>query len=221
MHILIYQIAFTAVVLTSEIIYRVFNVHPEITRKLTHTGLCMVALTVPSVTDSISVVLILMGIAYLLLYLSKRFGVFGSLNNVERKTSGDASFIAALFICFSVSVLMKDPSLFYIPVLILALADSAAGLTGVFLKVKRWPGSTWAGRANKSYAGSAVFFFTSFLVIMMVLPAFHQAPSRVLLATSLAIGMVATLFEAFSGKGYDNITVPVVTMLLLILYQAI
>jgi len=216
LHVIIFQSAFLAVILGSEIIYRVFRIHAEITRKIVHVGLCLVALGIPSVTHSIGVAAVLIILGSIALYFGNRFNIFRSINDVSRKTIGGPAILAALFICFTIAVLLDDLVLFYIPVLILAFGDSAAGLTGVFLKVKRWPGSTIAGRANKSYAGSIVFFLITFLIVILVLPAFYTLTTANLILTGILIGIAGTLCEAFSPNGYDNITVPIAGMLILL-----
>lgn len=93
--------------------------------------------------------------------------------------------------------------------LVLALGDAAAALVGQ--RFGRHPYHLLGSR--RSWEGSGAMFLVSALVVGLVLQATGGGP-RPLLAAGVALA--ATLAEALSPAGSDNLTVPLVVALLLV-----
>ena len=110
----------------------------------------------------------------------------------------------------------KDPTLGLIPTLVMAYGDGFAAIVGKHLKSKRYKLSD----TKKSFAGSLTMFLISLVLIGGYLifvngDIFWTSTHWPLILIMMAF--FVTAIEAFSGKGWDNITVPITTVLLLIL----
>ena len=103
-----------------------------------------------------------------------------------------------------------------IPTLTMAYGDGFAAVFGKLIKSKKYKISG----AKKSYAGSFTMFFITTLLIggYLVLKynqVFWQTAHWPLITVMMAYCI--TGIEAVSSKGLDNITVPISTLLMLIL----
>jgi len=98
----------------------------------------------------------------------------------------------------------------------MAYGDGFAAIVGKNLKSKRYKLSD----TKKSFAGS----LTMFLIALILIGGYLYSVNSDVFWTSthwplisIMMAFVVTGVEAFSGKGWDNITVPISTVLLLIL----
>lgn len=89
----------------------------------------------------------------------------------------------------------------------MAYGDGFAAIVGKAIQSKEYKvfGST------KTLAGSCVMFVMSFIITLGV---FAYCNTEMFLVKAIVISIVATILEAISVKGTDNITVPVVASLL-------
>ncbi len=85
--------------------------------------------------------------------------------------------------------------------------DGFAAIAGKSIKSKQYKifGDT------KSVAGSSVMFILSFVIAIAVFAYANTANYGV---KAIAIAILATILEAISAKGTDNLTVPILTSLL-------
>src|SRR3546814_5691864 len=107
--------------------------------------------------------------------------------------------------------------LYYLPIMVLAISDPLAALSG-----KKWPWRPYriAG-ATKTILGSLVFFMSAFLIVLF--------SWRYVNLSSLAIAhvwasaftaLLATLAEAVSSDGYDNVSIPLTVIVSLFLISS-
>lgn len=89
----------------------------------------------------------------------------------------------------------------------MAYGDGFAAITGKAIKSKEY---TVFG-CKKTIAGSSVMFVVSLVITLSV---FGYSNTEWWLVKSLILSAIATVLEAISAKGTDNITVPVVASLL-------
>ena len=120
---------------------------------------------------------------------------------------GCASFPVAVALVFGLAE--RRPALYVTSVLVLALADPAAAFVGMRFGRHRYLGPGGA----KSLEGSAAFFAAATLCVLGTHASGVAGAGA--LAIGLAVAAAATLLEAGSPLGSDNITVPVGTCLLL------
>jgi phytol kinase len=191
--------------------------HPEVMRKLVHLGMGLVVLSLPWLFASAWSVVVLTSIFVLLLIGLRvlptlRIHLGSPIHGVDRKSLGDIYFalgVGGLFLFSS-----GDPLLFCIPILILTLADAAAGVTGLYYGRLRYVVVT----GEKSIEGSLAFFFTAFLSTHTALLLFTEIGRVETLLSALALGLFLTLVEGVAGNGLDNLLIPLAALLLLKTY---
>jgi dolichol kinase len=204
---------FLGLFILGEVLYHVFKVQAEFTRKLIHIGTGMLTMLFPLYLSHPLSVVAICGSFLLLLSLSLRFRFLRSINAIDRKSHGSILYpvivvMAYVFYHYKSVSCGPDPSpcyvYFYLPVLIMALADPCAAIVG---KALGWIPYTVFGE-TKSVAGSLAFFLVALGLSSFFL---WDAPMGFL----LIIPLLSTLAEAVSTKGTDNFTIPISVMLAL------
>ena len=150
-------------------------------------------------------------------YLSYKKDLIKVMERDEKDSLGTVYFAIALLILVIVSFgIFKNPSLGLVPFLVMAYGDGLAAVIGKSVKSKKYK----LGDSKKSFAGSLTMFVITTLLIGTQLwfthsAIFWQTAHWPLIAC--LIGFAITALEAVSGKGWDNITVPLATLGLLLL----
>ena len=150
-------------------------------------------------------------------YMSYKKDLIKVMERDEQDGLGTVYFAIALLILVIVSFgIYKQPSLGLVPFLVMAYGDGLAAVIGKKIKSKKYK----LGDTKKSFAGSLTMFIISTILIGGYL-AFNLGTTFWFgthwpVVAALA-GFAITALEAVSGKGWDNITVPVTTLALLIL----
>lgn len=150
-------------------------------------------------------------------YISYKKDLIKVMEREEQDGFGTVYYALALLILSILSFgIYKNPTLGLIPTLVMAYGDGFAAIVGKHLKSKRYKLSD----TKKSFAGSLTMFFIALILIGGYLffvngSVFWTSAHWPLISVMMAF--VVTAVEAFSGKGWDNITVPISTVLLLIL----
>ncbi len=98
-----------------------------------------------------------------------------------------------------------------IAVFVMGYGDGMAALIGTKWGKKKLP----VPGITKSWAGTLTMASVSAIVALIGLGFFSSLTFPVLLGISLVIGIVAAIMEAFTPLGLDNITVPMVVVLVL------
>ena len=191
---------------------RIHRVDPEILRKGLHAGMGLASLALPYCFDTVWPVLglafsFVLALAARACCLSVRRIFRPILDDVERLTVGELLFPIAVAVTFVAAA--GDRVVFAIPILILALADSAAALVGRHLGAIRY-----GGPDGKSLEGSAAFCATAMGCTAIPLSLLSDLGAVPIVLISLTVALLATLVEALSRRGLDNVTVPVTTLLL-------
>ena len=190
---------------------------PEVTRKLAHVAMGLVMLALPWVFNSVWPVAALCGGAIAALAavrfwppLRSRMG--SVLGGVERKTYGEFYFAAGILLLF---ILARDDKILYcIPVLILALADTAGALVGTYYGMARYR----TDDGFKTAEGSLSFFTAAFLSCHVPLLLCTETGRAQTLLISLTAGFTVMLLEAVVWHGQDNLIIPVAMYFLLELF---
>lgn len=150
-------------------------------------------------------------------YLSYKKNLIKVMERDEQDGLGTVYYAVALFVLALVTFgILKKPELGLVPTLVMAYGDGLAAVIGKTIKSKKYKLSD----TKKSFAGSVTMFVISTLLIGGYLWFVH---STVFWKTahwpliSGLMGFTITAIEAVSGKGWDNITVPLSTLAMLIL----
>jgi phytol kinase len=200
----------------AEVLYHFFKVRAEFTRKFVHVGTGLLSLLFPLMLGNHWLVLFLCMSFGLILILSLKFNLLKSINAIDRESVGSLAYPVSVYMCyFAFEYFQNQYSVFYLPILILAICDPIAALTG-----KRWPvGKYKVGMDNKTLMGSTMFFLSAFFLSFIVYFVLSQVDYDYFdLAYYLIIALVSATTEAFSRKGYDNITIPASILMVMILH---
>jgi dolichol kinase len=181
---------------------------PELQRKSVHIATGLYALTLPLTFSRPWPVVLMMCIAITIMLVLRlprtaASGLGATLHSVERKSFGDILLAVAVGFTFARST--NRPILFVLPVAILTLSDAAAALTGV-----RYGRNQFTVEAGvKSIEGSVMFFFVTLVLSMIALLLLTDAARLNVVVLALLLAAFATLIEADSWQGLDNLFVPV------------
>jgi dolichol kinase len=163
----------------------------EAARKTAHLAAGLVAAALPLFMSFPAVaVLSLLFVPFML--VSRRLDLFPAVHGVERSTLGETYF--PLGVCLA-ALAFPHHAPFAFGVLVMGLADAAAGVAGQRYGHRAYRLFT----AWKTYAGSGAFFATTLVLAV----AFAPAPAAIAVAAAL------TLAEAAFGGGTDNLVLPV------------
>jgi phytol kinase len=189
---------------------RIHRGDPEIPRKGLHAGMGLASLALPCFFDTLWPVLGL-ALSFALALAARAWCppvqriLRPILDDVGRPTVGELLFPIAVALSYAAAG--GDRVVFAIPILILALADSAAALVG-----RRFGEIRYGG---KSLEGSAAFCATAIGCTAIPLSLFSDLGVLSIALIALTVALLATLAEALSRHGLDNLAVPLTTLLLL------
>lgn len=215
---IVYLVAFFGLIQFSELLYHKFRLRAEITRKTAHIVGSLSSLSFLKMFHSHWYVFIIGLTFFILLLVSNRKKFYKSINLVERKSIGSFLLPISIYLLYLFYEFTNDKLFFVLPVLILGISDSLAGLVGSGYYKKNTISISGIS-LKKTYAGSITFFVTSFIITITNFSyySFHNN----ILVYGLYFAFIITFTEAISSNGIDNITVPMVTVLLLCIMKTI
>lgn len=217
-YFIILSVLFLLLFLVAEILYRRLGVKVERTRKLVHIGTGLLTLLFPLMLDSQWEVFVLCFVFTILLIISQQTNLLPSINEIKRLSYGSLAFPIAVWICFFIYKYLSNQTnnefnsrlYFYLPILIMSVADPIAALVGRLYPVKKY--SVYGGR--KSIMGSITFFLVAFTISILLLYYFNFSGSPILLIAFI-IALVTAIVEGITPLGMDNLTIPLAVLLLL------
>ncbi len=198
----------------AEVLYHRLHIRVELTRKLVHIVTGLLTLLFPLMLDNQWLVLLLCSSFAMILVVSLRYSLLKSINAIDRESVGSLAYPIAVYGCYlAYEYTGKNYLFYYLPILTLAVCDPIAALTG-----KRWPlGKYKVGRDSKTLMGSSMFFVSACILAYFLIGAFTDKDQLSVAGSSLAIGAIGTLTEAFSRRGLDNVTIPGAVLIMLFL----
>ncbi len=190
----------------AELLYHKLKVKVELTRKLVHMVTGLLALLFPVMLGNHWLVLLLSVLFAIILFLSLRYKLLQSINAIDRDSVGSLAYPVAVYASYLVyDYFHQQYVYFYMPILILAVCDPVAALTG-----RRWPlGKYSPAKESKTLMGSAMFFVSAFILIIVLSQVLQsKAGIYATVITALIISLLASIAEAVTKKGYDNLAIP-------------
>lgn len=209
-----FALGFTLILALCESIYARLSVQPEYTRKLAHIVATLSSLLFLHHIHSHWYILFLGLVFFLLLYLTKRHKKTQSIHAVSRPTMGSYLLPIAIYLVFFLHEQLQQDIYYVLPLLILAISDPLAGIFGTFYKNKTREIRLFGESLHKTYLGSTVFFTSSLLISYFMLH-FYAYPFGKSLYLAISIALGTTFTEMLSTRGLDNLTIPLMTILLL------
>ena len=192
----------------AELLHRHTALEAESTRKLTHIGTGLLAMLFPCYLGLVEVG-ILCALFFIILVLSKRRNLLGSINGITRKSFGSTLYPVAVFLAFWYDAALQASHFYYAaPILMLALCDPFAAFAG-----RWWKRKSNIVSARKTIAGSGAFAALGLLIITALYYFFPQANTGLPLILLLPAAIVGALAERWSKNGWDNLTIPISVLL--------
>jgi len=203
-----------AVVGLADFLAKKLKIRPEDSRKIAHILVGLFVSVSPFIFHSPHLVLVL-GILFIIInWLALKRDTFRGMHGTERLSNGTVLFPLA-FVILVMLYWYANPALLITAMLVLALADPLAALAGERLAN---PHNYTLWREKKSFEGSLTFFVMSFLIIVFIYPPLvHLSqthpplPNMVLWPIAAITALAATLAEALSNRGSDNLSLTLVT----------
>lgn len=204
---------FLALFGSAELLYHRFKVQCEVSRKYVHVATGIITLLFPLLIHSHWLVLLLCSSFLLILIASLKLNMLPSINAIDRVSRGSILYPIVVYAAYLVQAYFESYVFFYIPILILAISDPMAALFG-----KKYPiGRYKIIKDEKTLMGSSVFFLSASLITGILLFTMLGLTGSTWLGLTLIIALGTTLSEAISQNGYDNLAIPVVGMVLLVM----
>jgi phytol kinase len=192
------------VILIAWLVSRFTNSEPEIIRKIVHIGtgnVILIAwwLDIPAFLGIAAAIL-----ASIITLLSYFFPILPGINSVGRQSLGTFFYSVSIGILVATFWYLQQPQYAALGILIMTWGDGLAALVGQRFGKHKYK----IFGSNKSWEGSLTMTFVSFLITMLILVA-TQGNFWQIWAISIIVAIVATILEAFSFLGIDNLTVPI------------
>jgi phytol kinase len=207
-------LAVTAVLIVAAILFGLLRLYqvkasppPERVRKMFHVLGGVFGLALPLIFDHFAPVLLLgmlVLVAFAAMRLSTRLrhSVGQVLFGVRRDSIGELCYIAGILLLFWLT--RGNYILYAVPLLMLAIADTAAALIG------EQYGRIYFHSAGhpKSIEGAVAFFFTAFFCVHVPVLLWGGAGRLESLLISVNLSVMTMLAEAASWLGLDNLIIP-------------
>lgn len=157
--------------------------------------------------------LVVISIAYPILYLCEKFKTFSNTFN-ERKKGEIRSSLVIVFFMFLVIIsicwgLLNDKVLCLVAIFSWGFGDAFAALIGVkYGKHKIYK--------KKSLEGTLAMFITSFVTVLVILFIHNIIPWYGVVITSILVAIASSVVELYTPNGLDTITCPIASLLVMI-----
>ena len=183
----------------------------EASRKFIHIMLSNWWIIAMIFFDNVIVASILPAVFIVINYVSYKYDIIKAMerdDGEEEQTFGTVFYAVSLLVVSIITFgFLKNPMIGLVGILVMGYGDGFAAIAGKSIKSKEFK----VFGSKKSVAGCATMFIISLIIISCAL-----AYSNVSLwyVKSIVLALIATVFEAISIKGTDNLTVPILTTLL-------
>ena len=212
--LLIFSGIFLVLFAISEIAFHFFKIEVEYTRKFVHIFTGLISLFFPIYIKNLPDLLILCLSFLVIVGLSKKYNLLQSVNAIRRSSRGSILFPIVVIICFIFQYYKDSYVYFFIPILTLALADPAAAYFG-----SKFPKGRFSIFGNKkSMSGSMAFLIVALLISIFSFYLRENTFTISAILISITMASLATIGEAISIKGYDNIVIPITCIGVLLIF---
>ena len=206
-YLLAFIVGYIVLISLCECLGRWAKVRTEYTRKLAHVVSVLSALLYPRLFSDHIYPLLLCLFFCIVLLITKRLKIIPSIDCVERKTEGSYMLAFAVGITYYLSIICNDLTTYQLPILILAVSDPLAGISGQMVSSKHFFN-------GKTFVGSLSFFLSAFSISFIYMTTVYHCP---MWGITAIIALSATIVELFSPRGFDNLTIPLAVIIVLFL----
>lgn len=189
--------------LIATLLNRFGNGNAEVVRKVVHIGTGNVILFawwlhIPAFVGVGASIL-----ASIVTFLSYRFPILPGINSIGRKSLGTFFYAVSIGILVAWFWTINRPQYAALGILVMAWGDGLAALVGQ--KFGKHPYKIWENK--KSWEGSGTMALVSFIVSGLIFLSVNGNNWQTWIV-ALSVTLLATILEAFSVYGIDNLTVP-------------
>lgn len=213
-----YSMVFTFILFLGELIQSLLIIRSEFSRIFSHVMAGLSCLFMINLFTSHWYIIAICVQSALFLLITKKLNLFNSHHKVERKTYGSSVFFIGILATYFIYTMKSEASLFIIPVAVLTISDPVASLTGLNSKSGFWPSYINGTEYAKTYKGSLGFFISTFILLVAGLSFFYTFSLWQLIIIALGLSSITTITELISPKGTDNLSIPLVLSISLILF---
>lgn len=211
LNIIYFAVVFLLLFGLTDVLHLVFKIKSGLTRKIVHVATGLIVLLFPFYFENHLSVLVLCSSFFVLLIFSMLLNFLPSINKVKRKTIGSLLFPVSIYIAFYIYKIEGNLLFYILPMAILGISDTLAELVGSSLK---WKPYKTLGQ-TKTLGGSITFLISSFFISLIIIGLLADIETGYNLLISFGIALITTIFEAFSHRGMDNLTIPLGAIILL------
>ncbi len=211
---LVYNSLFITATILSEILHKIFKIEALFTRKFAHASTGIIAVSFPFYIESQQTVAVISGLFLALLIVSKRKDFLHSINKISAVSYGSVLYPLAIYLSFLAYSFLKNDAVFIASILVLAVSDPLAAVSGTLLKRRRENIRTF-GRDKKTLFGSSVFACSATIIIFLTLLLCVDIQVIDAFIVSVSGGFISSLAERISINGFDNLTIPLSLFLFL------
>lgn len=183
------------------------NKGKEVSRKFVHIMLSNIWFFYLIFIDSLAWACLLPALFVLINALSYKFKIFKTIEREKNDGFGTVYYAFSILLICVFTYIIKNPLVGLPGILIMGYGDGFAAVIGKMIKSKEYR----IGNSKKSIAGSMTMFGISLIISMVI---FKLLNFDYFVFKAIIVSIIATLLEAVSIKGLDNITVPVVVTVL-------
>ena len=202
------SILLAIILISGELLYFLFDLKAEYSRIFSHVLAGLLSIFMIKYFTSGWYIFSLCIQSSIFIFATKKMGIFSSHHKVVRITNGSSLFFIGILLTYIVSVIKGDVALYILPIAILTISDPVASLCGLNRKGGYLP-CIGASVTMKTYAGSIGFFVSAFIIMLFGLSFFYTLPQFKILIFASIISFIATVTEAISSNGTDNLFIPV------------
>src|SRR5690625_1129812 len=212
---IIYFVGIFILLIANEWYYRHLGIKGEYSRKFAHITATLATLPFPYIIPSHWYILALALIFFVVLYLTQRSTFLNSIHDIRRHSIGSYLLPVSIYLTFLISSKLDSKILFILPMLILAICDPVAAITGMHVRKHNKNIKIAGYTLQKTWLGSAGFLVSSFIITIIALYLHLGALNLKTIYISLMVGAGGTLAELVSWRGSDNLTIPLSVLLIL------
>ena len=192
------------IIVIAWVVYRFTDSEAEIIRKIVHIGMGNVILIAWWLDIPAYVGITASVFASLITLLSYKFPILPGINSVGRQSLGTFFYAVSIGVLMGIFWYLHQPQYAVLGIMIMAWGDGLAALIG-----KRFGKHKYiVFGSQKSWEGSLTVTLSSYFICVTLL-FIVQGNIWQTWIISLIVALIATILEAFSFLGIDNLTVPI------------
>lgn len=145
-------------------------------------------------------------------YISYKKNLISVMERKEQDGLGTVYYAISLLIISIIAFgIIKKPEIGLCPILIMGYGDGLAAVIGKSIKSYEYK----ILETKKSVAGSTTMFLISFIILAIFL---YTTGNNLWILKSIILAVILTIVEAISIKGTDNLTIPILTCIILAIF---